>query len=977
MHRGAGATRARKRDAAARGGIHSRTAVKMNYRRVTPMMFAGVLALGALAAVPVWAQVVPVVEGASVPAGASVVAVLPFENISGQPQDDWLGAGIADTVLADFATRDAVVIGPAAMLAEARRDGTDLNVERNAIALSRRLGAAWLVTGGYQLLGDQIRITARVVDVRTGVAVSTVKVDGRREDLFTLQDRIVAELARSTPLALSTGGATDGHSAAAVAGPTPTRSPSSVAAAAPNRPSGPTLTTPGVPVAFEGPPAPVPPAVVARDAQGRVTVRAVRLTTELTIDGRLDEEIYETAPSFSDFIEQEPDEGEIATEKTEVWIFFDDQNVYFIARMFMSQPDRLRADSMRRDSTNLIKNDFFSVTLDTLFDHRSGTFFLTNALGGQRDALLSDEHRGANFDYNPIWDVKSQRFDQGWATEISIPFKSLRYVQRREQVWNVVLMRMDQWKNEISYLTPMPRSAGWVAGFRLSSGATIVGIEAPPPALNLEIKPYVTGNATTLPSGSGFRTSSDQDVGVDIKYGLTKTLAADFTYNTDFAQADVDDQQINLTRFSLFFPEKREFFLEGQGLFQFGGVNARGRGGAGQAPIMFFSRQIGLHNGQAVPIQAGGRLMGKAGAYNVGVLSIRTDKISSPSSAALVPATRFSVMRVKRDILRRSSIGIIATERTPAGSANANNLVLGADIALNLFTNVEAVSYYARSRTPGATGDEESYRGRFFYDGDKYGLDVDHLKVGDAFNPEIGFLARRDFRRTYALARFSPRPPIPGVRQLTWDARLDYIEGARHANLQTRTKTGTFRIDFESGDFLTAEFERTEDRPERAFGLPGDVTIQAGVYEYDQTTLTYSLGNTRRITGLLSVNTGSFYDGNQDTVSYTGRITLTPQLAVEPRVSVTRLTFAQQRITTGVLSARTTFSMTPRMFVTAFLQYNSAAHVVGLNTRFRWEYRPGSDFFVVYSEGRETAVAGFPGLSNRQVVAKFTRLFRF
>ena len=940
--------------------------------RVPVAAVACVLVCSALAAAPVWAQSAAV--SGRTPASAGAIAVLPFENISGQPQDDWLGAGIADTVLADLATRDAVVIGPAAMLTEARRDGTDLDVERNAIALSRRLGAAWLVTGGYQLLGDQLRITARVVDVRTGVAASTVKVDGRREDLFTLQDRIVAELARSAPLALSTGGATGGQGATAIADPTPGPAVSSAPRAGPNSAAG-RFPEANSPASFDGPAAPVPPAVAsARDARGQITIRAVRITEPLTLDGRLDEEIYQTVPSFGGFIQQEPDEGQPATEQTEVWILFDDSNVYFSARMHLSQPDRLTANEMRRDSSGIFRNDFFGVTLDTMFDHRSGILVMTNALGGQRDALLIDEGRGVNFDYNAVWDAKSQRLGREWTTEMAVPFKSLRYPQRREQLWNVLLTRTDWWKNEWSFLTPIPRADGVRGPFRLSSGATLVGIEAPPPALNLEIKPYVTGDATTLPSGSSIRTSSDQDVGVDLKYGLTKSLAADFTYNTDFAQVEVDDQQINLTRFSLFFPEKREFFLEGQGLFTFGGVS-RPRGG-GQTPIMFFSRRIGLNGGQTVPIQAGGRLMGKAGTYNVGVLSIRTDEVSSPSTPAAVPATRFSVMRVKRDILRRSSIGIIATERTPAGT-NASNLVFGADMSLALFSNLETVAYYARSRTPDRTGDEESYRGRFFYGGDKYGLDVDHLKVGDAFNPEVGFLARRDFRRTYALARFSPRPPIPGVRKLTWDARLDLIEGARSATLQTRTETATFRVDFESGDFLTAEYERTEDRPEQAFTLPGGVTIRPGVYEFEQATLSYSLGNARKVTGVLSANTGTFYGGDQDTVSYSGRVDLTRQLAVEPRVSLTRLTFGERRVTTGLASARTTYSVTPRMFVAAFLQYNSAAHVVGLNTRFRWEYRPGSDFFLVYSEGRDTAVGGFPFLSNRQVVAKFTRLFRF
>jgi hypothetical protein len=513
-------------------------------------------------------------------------------------------------------------------------------------------------------------------------------------------------------------------------------------------------------------------------------------------------------------------------------------------------------------------------------------------------------------------------------------------------------------------------------GFRLSSGATIVGIEAPPPALNLDIKPYVTGNSTTLPSSTGLRTSTDKDFGLDVKYGLTKTLAADFTYNTDFAQAEVDDQQINLTRFSLFFPEKREFFLEGQGLFTFGGVNANAAG-AGQTPIMFFSRQIGLNNGRAVPVQAGGRLTGKAGAYNIGVLSIRTDDVAASSVSAHVPETRFSVVRVRRDILRRSAIGIIATERTPAVVSGASNLVFGADMNLNLFTNIEAVTYYARSRTPGSAGDEESYRGRFFYNGDKYGFDVDHLKIGDRFNPAVGFVARRDMRRTYVFARFSPRPRIAGVRKLVWDANLDNIEGAALGNLQTRSGSGAFRINFNSGDVFNAEFERTQDRPDRAFSLPGGVIVQPGVYEYDQATISYTLGNQRKLQGAISANTGTFYGGDQDAISYNGRVDITRQLAVEPRVTVTRLSFPGRTVTTGLVSARTNFSMTPRMFVTAFLQYNSAAHVVGLNTRFRWEYRPGSDFFLVYTEGRDTAVAGFPGLSNRQVVAKFTRLFRF
>jgi hypothetical protein len=725
-----------------------------------------------------------------------------------------------------------------------------------------------------------------------------------------------------------------------------------------------------------------------RDASGRLVVRAVKLSSPLVLDGRLEDEVYHRVPSIGGFIQQEPNEGQPATEWTEAWIFYDERNVYVSARMYLSEPDRLRANEMRRDSVNIFRNDFFSVTLDTLHDKRSGSFVMTNALGGMRDALITDETRSTNFDFNMVWQVKSQRFEGGWTTEIAVPFRSLRYTQKPEQTWGIILARGDWWKNEFSYLVPIPRAAGLQGSFRVSDAATLVGIEAPPPGLNLEVKPFVTGNSTTAPvapssvpgavPSPGFSTALGQEYGIDVKYNVTRSLAADFTYNTDFAQVEVDDQQINLTRFNLFYPEKREFFLEGQGLFAFGGASSNAFGSnntgaaANQTPILFFSRNIGLNNGEPVPIQAGGRLMGKVGAYNVGALRIGTDAVGSVG----IPSTQFTVVRVKRDILRRSSIGVIATERAPSGGSTPNRVV-GADVTFAFFKNLEALSYYARSRTAGRTGDEESFRGRLFYNGDKFGLDVDHLKVGADFNPEVGFMARRGFRRQFLLARYSPRPKIRGVRRLFIDTSLDNFDTAATGELQTRTASGTFRVDFNSGDIVTANVGRFEDHPESAFRLAGGITVLPGVYNYDQGTLSWQLGSQRKVTGTISANTGEYYGGTQHGVSYNGRVEITKQLAVEPRVGLTWLDFPQGRVLTQLFSTRTTFAMTPRMFVAAFLQYNSAANVVGLNTRFRWEYIPGSDFFLVYSEGRNTAVPGFPELSNRQLAAKFTRFFRF
>jgi hypothetical protein len=713
-----------------------------------------------------------------------------------------------------------------------------------------------------------------------------------------------------------------------------------------------------------------PAPALAQDTPQQVVLRAVRLTSPLRLDGRLDDDIYKQVSPASGFIQQEPLEGQPATEQTDVWVFFDERQIYISARLRLSQPDRLTANELRRDSISIFRNDYFGVTLDTMADRRSGLYVMTNALGAQRDALVTDETRSFNFDYNAVWDVKSERFDGGWTTEFAIPFKSLRYPQRREQVWYVLIARADWWKNEFSFLTPVPRADGMQGAFRVSAGATLLGIEAPPPALNLDVKPYVSASSNTLPVPAGADTSIGRNAGFDAKYALTKSMAADLTYRTDFAQAEVDDQQINLTRFSLFYPEKREFFLEGQGLFTFGGASANG---SGETPLMFFSRRIGLHEGVTVPVQAGGRLMGKAGPYNVGVLSIRTDALPTAS----VSAARSSVVRVKRDILSRSSVGVIATERSPGSTNPGDNYVFGADLSLALFRNVEAVTYYARTRTPGRTGDDESYRGRFYYNGDKYGVDVDHLKVGADFNPEIGFVSRNDFRRTYLLGRFSPRPEIRGVRRLSWEGRFDNIAGARDNALQTRAASGSFRTEFRSGDTLTATLGHNEDRPDTPFGLPGGIIVPPGAYAYTQGTFAYQIATQRRVNGTVTVTTGGFYGGTQTTVGYNGRAEITRRFAIEPRVSFTRLEMDPRRVDTQLVGVRMIYGMTPRMFSSALVQYNSAGRIAGLNARLRWEYAPGSDLFLVFSEARDTRVEGFGGQANRQFVVKLTRLFRF
>ncbi len=761
-------------------------------------------------------------------------------------------------------------------------------------------------------------------------------------------------------------------------------------AAAPQQPQD--TGRPATPAAeIDGPPAPVPPATITRDTDGRATVRAVRLDNPLQLDGVLDEPIYARVEPFGDFIQQAPDEGAPATEPTDAWIFFDDESIYVAARIYESVPEsQWIANEMQRDSFQLINNDGFIVVFDTFYDRRNGFAFRVNPIGGFSDRQITDEGN-PNPDWNPVWDVRTGRFAGGWTVEMVVPFKSLRFPRGASQLWGIQLGRDIRSSVEEAYLTPVPISAG-PGQFRVSAAGTLIGLQVPEGNRTFEIKPYAIGSLNTdrtvVPP---IANDGDGDGGVDIKYGLTENLTADFTYRTDFAQVEVDEQQINLTRFSLFFPEKREFFLESQGIFDFGrvpgfgGIGGSARGGltgapgffaGGDAPTLFFSRRIGLADrGRTVPILGGGRLTGKVGDFSVGAINIQTDD----TQAADTVGTNFSVLRVKRDILRRSRVGAIFTNRSVSLFGDGSNQAYGVDAAFSFHDDVNLSGYYARTNTPGLRGDDESYQAAFSYEGDLYGLRIDHLLVGRNFNPEVGFMRRSDFRRTYVYGQFSPRPSsIEAVRQFTWGGSLDYIlNGA--GQLETRIVQGRFQTDFENSDSLSADVQQDYEFLVEPFKIADDVLIPVGGYEFRDFQVSYRMGPQRRLAGSLSFQHGEFFAGDITAVGYSrGRIEVTRQFAVEPSVSLNRITLPQGQFTAKVATTRVTYTFTPRIFASALLQYNSTNNVLSTNVRLRWEYQPGSELFIVYNDQRDTFLnRGFPLLENRAFVVKLTRLFRF
>jgi hypothetical protein len=525
---------------------------------------------------------------------------------------------------------------------------------------------------------------------------------------------------------------------------------------------------------------------------------------------------------------------------------------------------------------------------------------------------------------------------------------------------------------------------GQTAIFRVSAGATLVGLEAPPTGKNLEIKPYGISRLTTdLVSTPKVHEQVDPDAGIDLKYGLTKSVTADFTYNTDFAQVEEDEAQVNLTRFNLVFPEKREFFLEGAGLFTFGGGGSASGSAppapgsvqppvVGDAPALFYSRRIGLNNGRVVPIVAGGRLTGKASAWSVGALNIESDDDETANALQ----TNFTVIRVRRDVLRRSTIGGIFTSRSRAVSGFGSNQVWGADASFAFVENVYVSGYVAQSRTDGRANDDVSYRAQFNYAADRYGLTVDRIEVQPNFNPEIGFLRRENFRKTTVGGRISPRPARSRlVRKYYYEANLDYFTDTSNAP-QTRTASGTYRVEFQNSDLVSVTATSNHEVLTVPLPVSEKARVAVGTYDFASVLAAYNPGQQHRISGSASIELGDFFSGSKTTAAFRGRASVTAKFAVEPNISLNWIDLPEGPVTNTVVGQRALYTMTPRMFLTALVQYSSSTTSLSANVRFRWEYQPGSELFVVYTEGRDTAVRRSP-LENRGFVVKVNRLLRF
>ncbi|MEE8348805.1 MAG: DUF5916 domain-containing protein [Acidobacteriota bacterium] len=679
----------------------------------------------------------------------------------------------------------------------------------------------------------------------------------------------------------------------------------------------------------------------------------------IIIDGNLDEWQWTQVEPAADFIQKNPKTGEPATEATEVRFLYDGDNLYLGIICFDSAgTDGITVTDMTRDYSDS-QNDHFAVVLDTFDDDRTGFLFATNPTGAKRDAQISSQG-SPNFDWDAIWHVKTRITDQGWQAEMAIPFKTLRFREGEGQMWGVNFIRRIRRKNEDTQWSPVPRP---YRISRMSFAGSLEGISGLRQGRNLYLKPYVS---TPLARREGDDVDFNPEMGLDVKFGVTPGLTLDLTLNTDFAQVEADEQQINLTRFSLFFPEKREFFLENASIFGFGNAG-RGFGpGAGGDLIPFFTRRIGISRGRLVPILGGARLSGRASSYSVGVLSMQADEFEEVSS------TNFSVVRLRRDIFRNSDVGGLFVNKQD--SDGRFNRTYGADLHLRFFNYLDINTFLLKTDTSNIEGQELASNISVTWSEPRFDLEAKFLDIEENFNPEVGFVPRTDMRKTRGKFAYKPRPGerIPWIREFQPSVSLDYITDQENV-LETRNVTGNFATIFQNGGSVTFAYQSRFERLDTPFEIRPTQEVKIGDYQFEEFSGTFSSDQSRMLVGRGTVSTGDFFDGEKDTYRVDFGFHPGYHLATDLTWRHDDVRLPSGEFTTTLVTSRSRYSFSTTMFLNALIQYNSALREISSNIRFNWIYKPLSDFFLVYNERRATT----GGVKERALIAKFTYVFDF
>jgi hypothetical protein len=711
-----------------------------------------------------------------------------------------------------------------------------------------------------------------------------------------------------------------------------------------------------------------------------------------TIDGHVIEDLWTRADPFTGFTQQDPVEGAPATERTEVRVLFTATHVY-LGIVCFDDPSRVILSQSRRDAS-LTETDAVIVVLDTFNDSQNAFVFGTNPVGieyygqvsreGQTSGLTfgagagGGAQRGGISSFNPNWDgdwiVRAAVTDRGWEAEMAIPLKTLRYSTGTDMTWGFNVMRNIRHKNEQVYLSPIPR--GYTI-YRISLAAKLTGLTLPS-RRDVKLIPYALASADKDFTRTVDPLTRRATVGADFKWGVRPSLTFDATVNTDFAQVEADEEQLNLTRFDLFFPEKRPFFLENASTFQFGQP---------QSIDLFFSRRIGLSStGRPIDIVAGSRLSGKvAGGWNVGVLNVQTDEAEDASGRPIAPSTNFSVLRAQKEV-GRSSYGAIFVGKyatgDPLSSAHRWNRAYGADADIQLSSSQRASFFIARTDSPGATGSDQAGRAFYNFTNNLWQVAGGISQVGDRFNPEVGFLPRRGFRRPeFRLAlQYQPKT-IAWIRRVSPHFSSNIFYGL-DGSLQTSTvHMHPFEIQPAYGGRFGWFVDRNQDRPTQPFTVfdrdGRRVVIPPGLYTWWQNGFEFQHNPSAPITALVRYRIGNYYDGDYRSIEIASDYRFSARFTASLGWTRQNAELPDGTFVTNLVPIKVIYSFSPLASVSALVQHNGQTGQFSSNVRLAILNRSGTGLFVVFNDRRDFTDYTSLETLGRSFVVKYTRLIDF
>ena len=697
---------------------------------------------------------------------------------------------------------------------------------------------------------------------------------------------------------------------------------------------------------------------------------AYRTFQSIEIDGDFSETDWQHAKPINQFVQTEPDEGVPITESTEVRILYDDKNIYFGFTCSSSHRDHIVANEMRRDADDLRENDNVFILLDTYNDKRNGVFFRITPLGAMQDIALTNSGDSRNESWDAVWDCRSKINDTHWTTEISIPFSQLRFKRSDSMAWGVNFGRTIRGKNEEATWVPVSRQYGSLSKYRTANLGSLVGLTGIAPSRRIEFLPYVLPGISRLEEDASI--DRKFDIGLDLKYGLTSNLTADLTLNTDFAQVEADQEQVNLSRFSLYFPEKRPFFLEGAGMFDFGIPSPTFF--APPPLILFYSRRIGLEEGYAIPIIGGGKITGKVGPYGIGLLNVLTDEfhtdpgVTDEDDIVDLSKTNYSVLRVRRDLFSGSTIGAIAVNKQDTDTYNRAG---GLDFAYRPNDSIDVRGLWARSYEADVSRDNDAMYFGGTWRNSLLRFNGTYTFIGEDFNPEVGFVRRQGSRRLRGQVRFTPWPRKFGVRRIFMGPDVDYILN-QDDELETREFSLTNWIQLEQGNWINLEIRRTSEFLDEDFEIRDDVIIPVGDYDLMSIRTMINTDEGRTVSGRFGANYGSFFNGTRRGFDIQVNFKPSGRLAFETRYQFNRVDLPNETpFNVNVFGSRIVYSFSTKLFAKLFAQWNSDDDVISTNFLLNYIYRPGSDFYLVFNQTYDSGSAT-TALKESTVVAKMT-----